>query len=381
MAAVTLQQLLGTASVTRAISRLKVPNSRMQQAIGMQIGGPHVTSPGGMSVSWDIMDATRTLSTGRPFGAGPATTAPQIIGQVTAAMWRTHEKILILESRVFRTRPLGRPHGTVDTRGQGYITKQEKYLAQRVRNTREFLVSRMMRGQFDVLMTGEDYILVDSGGTFTVNFQVPAGNLTTLNMTDLDGTSVHGAAILGGDWQTDATDIIGDLLQINAAFEVQHGRPLRHVWINSNEVENLFSNTGIVNAGGTANTIFNSFTPDATRSPDGVLDTGFTMVLRALPWLTFHIYDAGLVVNGTFTKFIPDNKAIFLPDWESDMGEWNEGSDIVAENLLDQGREVFGFHAWTTRVIDPPGWELKVIDVGIPGLYMPFSVAYGTISA
>jgi hypothetical protein len=122
-----------------------------------------------------------------------------------------------------------------------------------------------------------------------------------------------------------------------------------------------------------------SFAPSGYRNADGIEDPGLTVVFRALPWLTWHVYDAGLDVNGTYTKFLSDTTAVFLPEPGNDWIEWIEGSEVVAENVLDGGTERYGLHAWSTRVIDPAGWELKVVDNGIPAPYVPKCIAYGTV--
>ena len=46
---------------------------------------------------------------------------------------------------------------------------------------------------------------------------------------------------------------------------------------------------------------------------------------------------------------------------------------------MDAGREVFGFHSWASKVIDPPGMEIKMVDNGLPALYNPNAVAFGTV--
>lgn len=373
MATVALHQLLGSVTVTRAISRIKTPLSRFQTFFGMQPGGSATTDIGGKNFGYDIFNRTRAIATGRPPGTGPASRAPQVVGHVSAAAYRAHEKMLLEEERIFRTRPLGGNWGEVDERGQRYVTRQEGHLAQLFRNNREFMVSRMCRGSFMVKIQGESWIPVDTGGHFTVDFQVPSGNKSQLNM-------LGGGDIINVSWATVASaDIPMDCLQINAAFEQLHGRPLRHVWINSTLLGSVLANTALQNLAGTANRVFTSFNPSGVPGPDGIEDTGFTVVFEGLPWVTWHVYDGGLDVDGTFTKFIPDTAAIFLPDPSPDWAEFYNGSEVVAENVMSAGDVRYGLSAWTTRVIDPAGFELKSLDIGLPVLYIPNCIAYGTV--
>lgn len=323
---------------------------------------------------YDIFDKTRMIAMGRPPGTGPASRAPQKIGHVTAAAYRVHEQVLLQEAQIYRTRPIGGQWGDVDVRGQRYVTNQEAYLAQLFKNNREFMCCSMLKNGFGILMDGDNWIPVaKGGGTFDVSFQIPAGNLSKLNM-------LGGGDIIAASWATIAsTDISAHCLKINAAFEQLHGRPLRHLWVNSVIFGLMLNNTPLKSLAGTANTVFSTYEPDREVSAEGIQDTGFTAVFRGMPWLTVHVYDGGLDINGTFTKFLDDTHGIFTPDPSPDWAEWYNGSEIVAENVMDPGTERFGLSAWTTRTIDPAGFQLKGLDVGLPVLYVPNCVAYGLL--
>lgn len=372
---VTVPQLLGTATVTRAVSRIKTPMQRLQSFFGMLPGGPSANPVGGRQAIWDIMDKTRTIATGRPPVAGPANIPLQKIGQGSAPMFRASEKLLLEEERIFRTRPLGGNFGDVDTRGQRYVAQQEAYLGQRFSNLREFMVSRMLRGEFYIkINNGDELTVTDTAGSnIKVDFLIPAGNKSQLNITGSGNT-------ISATWSNAGTPIVDNIMALNAAFEQAHGFPLRHVWCDSVIWGYVMNNTQVRNLGGSANTVFSQFTPTGLTNVEGIQDTGFTGVLRAIPWLTFHVYDAGLDVDGTFTKFFPSTNAAFLPDPDSRIAEMYEGSEIVAENVMDPGTERYGMAAWTTRVIDPAGFELKAVDNCLPVLYVPKAVGWGTVS-
>lgn len=348
--------------------------------MGMQPGGPFTSDQGGDKFGYDVFDRTRLMAMGRPPGTGPATIAPNVVGHITVSAYRAHEKMTLLESRIFRTRPLGGQWGSVDTRGQQYVSKQEEYMSQRFRNNREFMVSRMLRGKFDVKIVGDNWVAVETGsGHFSVDFKVPAGNKSQLDM-------LGAGSIIDVSWANNAANIPLHLLKINAAFEQLHGLPLRHVWINSTGLNNVMNNLYMQNIAGTANRVFESFLPTGIQGPDGIEDTGFTVRFNAVPWITWHVYDGGLDISttgidtsGTFTKFIGDTQAIFLPDPSSTIWEWYNGSEIVKENVMAPGEERFGLQAWTTGVIDPAGFEMKAVDVGMCVPYIPKAIAFGTV--
>lgn len=377
---ITLQQLMQTPVITKVVSRIKTPLSLFQNFFGMSPGGAASQNVSGRHLGWDIFDKTRLIAEGRAPGTGPATVQRKSVGHVSAVAYRAHEKITLLHEEIFRTRPLGQQFGVVDLNGQNYINNQIGYLTQRFRNSREFMISRMLRGGFGVLQTGESWVPVEKGaGTFDVDYNIPSTHLSKLDM----GT---GSDIIGTSWDNAAAPIIGDVLAVNKAFERLHGRPLRHIFINSTMFANLLANTELKNVGGTAYRIFDSLSARQMKSEEGIPDSGFDVVFRGLPLQTFHVYDGVLNVNqntdsdtvANTSLFIPDNNAIFLPEPSNDWVGWINASEYVKENVMDAGRQVFGFHSWSTNTIDPAGIELKMLDNGLPVLYVPKCVAYGT---
>ena len=334
----------------------------------MAPGGFAVNPRGGKVFSWDVFDKTRSIAQGRPPGTGPAMIAPQKVGVVNASAYRAHEAIHLQEERIFRMRPLGGQWGLVDSRGQSYVASQAQYQAQRFRNNREFMVSRMMRGGFDIKISGDNWVPVDSGdGHITVDLQLPAANKGNLG------------GIIDAGWNLTTTDILGQILAINAKFEEDHGYPLRHVWVDSGVYNLMLNNDSLKNVAGTANTVFTQFEPTGIRNVEGIEDTGFDVVFRAIPWLQVHVYDARLDVDGTSKKIIEPKHAYFTADPDSNIAEWLEASEVVAENVMDPGREAFGMVSWVTRVIDPAGFELKTLDGGMTALYLPKCVADATV--
>lgn len=374
----TLQEVLSPSVVNRVISRIKVPQSRLQNFFGMQLGGPNNNPIGRRVFSWDIFDKTRTIAKIRAPGSGPATTAPQTVGRVAGTFPRVHEEVRLDYEKLHNLRALGRPAGEIDQMGLNYITRQEEFLATRFANFREFMTSRMMKGSFDILQDGDDWIPVDAGnGTFSVDYKVPAGNKNQLNM-------LGSGNIIDARWDNSGTSIFSHLTSINQAMEQLTGRPLRHVWTDSTSWTSVLTNTQIHDVGGTANTVFAQFDTVDERGPDGLPVNEFTGVLRAIPWLKWHIYDAGLDVattggSTTFTRFFDSTygETIFLPDPGPDWVEMVVGSEPVIEAYGAPPVERFGFYAWTFSNIKPASIELIAVDNAIPALYVPKAIAYG----
>lgn len=374
----TLQEILSPSVVNRVISRIKTPQSRLQNFFGMQLGGPNSNPIGRRYFSWDIFDKTRTMAKMRAPGTGPATGAAQTVGRVTGVFPRVHEEIRLDYERLHNLRALGRPAGEIDQMGLNYITRQEEFLAQRFANFREFMVSRMLKGSFDILQDGDDWLPVDTAnGTISVNYQVPAGNLNQLNMTGAGN-------IINGRWDNGTTSIFTHLVNINQAMEQLTGRPLRHIWTDSTMWQHVLTNTQIHDIGGTANTVFAEYQKVDERGPDGLPVNEFVGVLRAIPWLQWHIYDAGLDIASaggatTFTRFFDstNGEVSFLPDPGPDWVEMLIGSEPVIDAYGAPAVERFGFYAWTFTNIKPASIELIAVDNSIPAVYVPKAIAYG----
>jgi hypothetical protein len=385
---ITIHQLFQTPTITGIISRIKTPLSLLQNFYNLQVGGSASKNEPGRNIGWDIFDSTRTMAQVRAPGTGPGTTSQKPVGHVSAQVMRLHEKIVLLQEYIARTRPPGSQFGTLDGNGMQYVRRQLTYGTRRFRNAREFMVSRMFRGGFGVKVGagGDEWTLCEtdtSGVTFTVDFQVPSANKTYLELGS-------GADIITAPWDDPATQVMSQLYAINRAYERLHGWRLEHIWINSTRLADLMLNLEFQAVGGSAYRVFDSLTKRDITSEEGRPDTGFEIVFRAVPQFRFHVYDGVLsalsptTVDGTaeadVSRIIPDNNAIFTPEPSSEWLGLINGSEYIAENVMDQGKEVYGFHNWTTRVIDPAGWELKLLDNCLPALFLPKTVSYGTIA-
>jgi hypothetical protein len=390
--AVTFSEMMQTPVITRIVNRISTPLSLFQNFFGKLSGDNSAATDSvkGRDAGWDIFDATRQFSGARAPETGPTRVRKKPIGHVSAQLMRSHESIVIYDGEVYKTRPLGAQIGsTVDMRGMAHIRRQIQFMTQRFRNQREWMYSRMLRGGYNILPQGDNYVLQEynaspSDGSIPINYQIPADNQSRLDM----GT---GSDILT-DWSSAASDILGQCYKINKAMTRLHGRPLRHIWVNSTTFVNIQNNTGLQNIGGEAYRVFDSLSRRQVTSREGIPDTGFDVVFRAMPLWTFHVYDGVLSAtseygntDGTSTSetdlLIPDDYAIFLPDPDDTWEGLIDGSEVIRENVLASGREVQGFHAWATPVIDPPGQELKFLDNYLPVLYVPNCVAYGNVGS
>src|SRR3954471_12305691 len=107
----TLQEVLSPSVVNRVISRIKVPQSRLQNFFGMQLGGPNNNPIGRRIFSWDIFDKTRSIAPMRAPGTGPGTVVKQSVGRVTGTFPRAHAEVRLDYEVLHNLRSLGRPAG------------------------------------------------------------------------------------------------------------------------------------------------------------------------------------------------------------------------------------------------------------------------------
>lgn len=379
----TLQQITKREIIMKVISELKPSGSALSQFYGLMPGQPGTLSFPGMDVGWDIFNNTRQLAKVRPPLSGPATRQRQRVGHVSARAVRLHDSLGIFDNEVYQTRPLGGNFGTIDSRGTAYVARQIKYLSELFFNAREFMVAHALQGGFGVTVSGEDMYLTTYGsGTFDVDMQIPSTHKNQLAM----GT---GSDIIGATWSNAATDIVGDLGALDAAFVRECGYSMRHAWINGNTFfTTVMKNTGIKDVGGSAFTIYEMFGERQIKGHDATqIDGGFDIVLRAWPHLRWHVYNQCLnpgtnadgVSTSVSTPIIPDNKVIFTPEPSPDWFGWVEGGEIVRDNVVASPREVRGFDMWSTPRIDPAGVDMKAIDIGLPAIFVPNAVAIGTV--
>lgn len=388
---ITLQQMFQTETITGVISQFKPTDSVMQRWAGMGVGRGGGENQPGRYVGWDIFNRTRTLAKGRAPGTGPATTTQQPVGHVSAQVFRFHEKIMCQYEYLNRTRAPGAQWGSVDAGGQTYIRRQLEVMMQKYSNTREFVVSRMFRGQFGVAIDGDDWLLCEGDNgtgvagsdgvvpTFIVDFGVPAANKSQLAL------GAGGANIIDSPWDDPSTQVKNHLFNLDAAFARLQGRPLRHIWLNSNTFLPLLMNTEFQAIGGSAYRVFDTMTR-AEISPDMASAGAYSVVFRACPLFQFHVYNGVLsfYTDGTSTsttaKIIPDDYAILSPDPDPSWLGLINGSEYVQEDWSSQPKEVYGFHYWKTPVLDPAGLELKFLDNFLPVPYVPTCICYAKVN-
>ncbi len=365
----TTEEILAPKTILKAVQQLDLPGTALSRLFGWGFGGRNVIRQSGRSFAYDVFNPTRTIPTGRNPGQAASRQAASEVESVEGAFPRAAEIISLLDEDLHNRRGIGRAPTVLDIAGENYITRQEIYLAQRFANLVEFQTAAMLRGEYCYQADGDELRHSFSGSGTTIHFRIPEGNLNQLDMLG-DGD------ILPADWGDIESDIPGQLQNINSAMVRLTGMGLAHVVLTGSGWQKVLNNTKVQALGGSANVVFESL----RRVGAGE----FTAVLRALPWITFHVIDYGLEIwDGSahvFTRLIEDDHAAFLPQPSSRWVQYLEGSEIVTEGHGGPKSEQFGFYAYGYPTHDPSGWDLAAIFNGIPALYTPQAVAYGLIT-
>jgi hypothetical protein len=366
---VSTAQVLAPKTILKAISQLELPGTSLQRLFGWGFGGANVDRQSGRNFSYDVMQATRSIAVGRMPAQSSSRQAPQQVKNVSGTFPRAAEVIPLLDEELLNRRAIGHSSDELDRGGESYITRQEVFLAQRFANLIEFQTAAMLRGQYRYEALGDDLRHSFTGAGTAVNFGIPSSNQGDLDMLG-DGP------ILSALWSNNATDIPQQLHSINAAMVRLTGMGLAHVVLTSVGWKHVLENTKVQEQGGSSQV--------AWESMKRVGAGEFTAVLRAIPWVTFHIVDYGLSVwtgsAETFEKLIEDDHAAFFPQPSSRWVQFLEGSEIVTEGPGGPRSERFGFYPYSYPTHDPSGWDLCAVFNGLPGLYLPEAIAYGQIA-
>lgn len=365
--------ILAPSVVTGIVSRIFAPGEVMQRYFGFQIGGPNVRQIEGRAHSWDIFDNVRAPAMGRAPGVGAATIAVNPVGRVTATIARAYEKMPdISYEKLNNIRVLGENAGSRDKMGMAYLEKQAGVMRWRQNNFREWLTWGMLRGTCGFLVSGDDWIPVLTSPTYTIDYQMPAGNKTQLNM-------LGAGNIIDQTWLTTTTDIPKHLDAINAAFINLVGAPLAFVACDSVVFRAVLNNLMVQSQAGAVNTPYAEFEETADKNEDGY-PTGLRRArIKAIPWLEWIIYDGTLTINGTGTKLYDGTTATFGIQPNRTFCELVEGSELVKESPWGPAVERFGPHFWLREWDDPATVTLFGIQNSLVEHRIPKGMAFATV--
>lgn len=346
-------------------SRVKKAANPLSRLLGFNIGGSNRRPYAGREFVYDVFNSTRTVAQGRGPGQSSAVIEPQLVGQVRGTFPRAAEKMLLTDEKIHNLRAIGGPAGELDKAGETYINRQQLYMGERFANVIEFQTAAMLRGGYTFVQSGDTLAHDFTGTGVSVDFRVPSGNKSQLNM-------LGAGNIISASWATNSTDIPTQLFGINNALLQLNGFSLAHICLTSSLWNSVVNNDYVQAQAGSS-----AAPAEISKEDDGT----FTAVLKAMPWLTWHIIDNGLNIgtSNTYTKLISDTSFIGFPEPSAEWCEYLDGSEMVTEGPTGTRSEKFGAYAYGHPQHDPSGWAMYGGLNGCPSLIVPSAVVYGTM--
>lgn len=362
--------ILAPKQIIGVFSRVKPALRTLSTLFGFNIGGANRTnySNVGRQFFYDTFNSTRKVAPGRLPGQPSQEIAPQKVGEVAGTFPRVAMKMDLLDEKICNQRAVGGPATTLDQAGLSYITRQEMFMGEQITNVIEFQTMAMLRGAYYYVQSGDQlsHTWTSSGAAQTIDFQVPSGNKSTLNM-------LGSGAILST--LTATTDFPSMVLNIKKAMQQLNGFTPTHFVCKSPLWNKIVNNDYVVAQGGSSNEPFKSFDMD---------DQGNAVaILRGIPWLKFHILDHGLEVGSTptYTDLIDDDYFSMFPDPSPEWCQYLEGAEMVTEGPGYNAPRSwqYGTATYAYPRHDPSGWTLHALHNGIPQLTVPSAVVYGNL--
>ena len=365
-----IETLLTPNRIAGVVSQVSGALNPLSRFWGWNVGGSNVLPFGGRDFSYDIFDNTKQIADGNRPSSPRSRTEPQVVGRVKGTFPRAAEELLLDYERISNARPIGGPSGVLDLLGAEYIIRQEQFVGQRIGNIIEFQTAAMMRGQYYFIQNGDKLTQswTDPGGAEMIDFEIPAGNKSQLDMLG-DGD------LISASWATDSTDIPNDIMGVNDAFLATHGFPLENIMVGRAVWNAMLNNTAIKAQAGTSQSPFDIFAQD---------DKGlFKARLRSLPWITFHILGNGLEIGAagskTYQTSLEANHAYFLPAPNPQIARYGQGSEVVVHKNTGAKASQMGSYFWSFQEDNPAGQMLATVHNGLPWLQIPKAIANGTV--
>lgn len=378
--AAALQLLLDPQVLTRTVSQVAASSDWLQTLFGLQPGGPNCVHEGhGRDGAFHIYDNVRKVAKGRAPGTAAGRRAANPMGRVQFTYPRMHDSVSLSAEVLHNLGKINDP-AVRDKAGAEMISRQTNTLGQLASNWRKAMLVGMLRDSLYVGVSGDDeyFTYTDpSAAGYRINFQMPAGNKTKLDM-------LGGGDIITTTWASDSTDIPLQLGNINAAFQQLCGGHLGAIVTNWGVWNSVIQNAFVQAMHGTSNPPFVSLEHEYDSALGKTMKNVFRAKLNVLPNVTWYITDEGLEVGApgseTYTKIIEANKALFIGFEPGDnVLTCYEGSEPIAEHDAGPEDVKVGMAAWSVKRSNPTSTDLFVLDNALVVNHIPKSVAYGTV--
>ena len=375
----SIQEILRPQVLTKVVSRQMSASHWILNFMGFTPGGRNEVNMGhGRNGTYNVYNRTRKVGLGRAPATAAARASRQGVGKVPFIYPRMHESVGLPAEEVHNIGQIADP-AMRDIAGQDMIMRQTRTEAEKAANWRAVQTIGMLRDTLYAFEQGDDwyFTFTSSSSLFQVSSAMPSGNKSQLDM-------LGGGDIIDTSWDNPSADIPRHLGEIDAAFQQLYGGRLDNMIVTNSLWQHIIKNDHVSSQAGIANAPFTQFERTVGTREDGTPFNEQVGKLACRPMLNIWITDEGLDLGApgseSFTKYVEDTGAIFMPDpMTPDIYSMHVGSEPIAE--YDGGPETVrtGLSSWSVKRSNPTETELFILDNCLAINHIPNSTAYGTV--
>ena len=372
-----LQSLLSPQVLTKVISQKAKTSDWLINLMGLGPGGKNEVYEGhGRQGAFNIFDHTRKVALGRAPGTAAGRSAGNPMGQTLFTYPRMHDSLSLPAEILHNLSKISDP-AVRDKSGADMIARQTDYLGEKSANWRKAMLIGMLRDSLYYTVDGDDVKFSYSSG-IQINFQMPAGNKTKLDM-------LGEGDIIGTSWSNADCDIPDHLGKINRAFQRLCGGRLAGALITHQIFNYIRRNNVVQEEHGTSMPPYLRYEVlDVEVSPGKTMKNVLVVELRSFPGCVFYVtdevIDLGYDSTESLQPIVPDNKGIFFGFEPGDpVVQCYQGSEPIAEYDGAPENEKIGFAAWSVKRSNPTATELYTLDNTLIVNHIPKALAVGTL--
>lgn len=376
---VAIQSLLSPNVLTTVVSQTAATSDWLINLMGLGPGGRNEVFEGhGRYGAYSIFNKTRKVGQGRAPATAAGKSAPNAVGQVLFTYPRMHDSIALPAEILHNLAQIANP-AMRDKAGADMIKRQTDYLGEKCANWRKAMLIGMLRDSLYYTTDGDEVKFNYSGTGTRVDFQMPSGNQSQLNMLG-EGN------IINATWATASTDIPDHLGKINRGFQIMCGGGLKAAIITHQIFNFIRRNDVVQDEHGTSMPPYLRYEVlEMAGKPGESMKNVLVVELRSFPGCTFYVtdevIDLGYDSSESLQPIVPANSGIFLgfDPGANEVVKCMQGSEPIAE--YDGGPEEvkIGLNAWSVKRSNPTVTELYGLDNALIINYIPKAIACATL--